>query len=48
MPTGTTYTSDVGGGTKLISYADGFSYEGVYSSGTAYAVGDVVSYNDGS
>ena len=48
MPTGATYVQDVGGGTKLISYADGLTYQGVYSSGTAYAVGDVVSYNDGS
>ena len=42
MATGTTYTSDVGGGTNLISYADGFRYQGTWSSGVSYSVGDVV------
>ena len=48
MATGTTYTNDVGRGQNLISYADGFRYQGQWSSGTAYAVGDVVEYNSGS
>ena len=48
MPTGTTYTQDVGGGTNLISYADGFRYQGTWSSGVSYSVGDVVEYSNGS
>lgn len=48
MSTGTTYVNDVGRGQNLISYADGFRYQGVWSSGTSYSIGDVVEYNDGS
>jgi len=48
MPTGTTYVNELGGGTRLISFAGGLTYEGVWSSGTAYATGDVVSYNSAS
>ena len=48
MPTGTTYINDVGGGPNLISYADGFRYQGTWSSGTSYSVGDVVEYSNGS
>lgn len=46
--TGTTYINDVGGGTNLISYADGFRYQGTWSSGVSYSVGDVVEYSNGS
>ena len=48
MSTGATYVNDVGGGTNLISYSDGFNYRGTWSSGTSYAVGDVVVYSDAS
>jgi len=48
MATGTTYINDVGGGTNLISYADGFRYQGTWSSGVSYSVGDVVEYSNGS
>ena len=48
MATGTTYTNDVGRGQNLISYADGFRYQGQWSSGTSYSVGDVVEYSSGS
>jgi len=48
MPTGTTYVNDVGRGQNLISYADGFRYQGAWSSGTSYSVGDVVEHSDGS
>ena len=48
MSTGATYVNDVGGGTNLISYSDGFNYQGTWSSGTSYAVGDVVVYNNAS
>ena len=48
MSTGTTYTSDVGRGTNLISYADGFRYQGTWSSGTSYSVGDLVEYSGAS
>jgi len=48
MPTGATYVQDVGGGTNLISYADGFRYQGVWSSGTSYSIGDLVEYSNAS
>ena len=48
MPTGATYVQDVGGGTNLISYADGFRYQGVWSSGTSYSIGDLVEYSSAS
>ena len=48
MSTGTTYVNDVGRGQNLISYADGFRYQGQWSSGTSYSVGDVVEYSNAS